>query len=87
MCAPCGTHCGRRTWRAARDLAAALKTLWQRLQCDNRALELLWRLPLNGVVGAGWHDLVHTGACPCGWGLPADGPPQSDIWRWHAFWE
>eukprot|EP00955_Chlamydomonas_euryale_P027946 294755-Chlamydomonas_euryale.AAC.1 len=39
--------------RAARDLAAALKTMWQRLRWDNRALELLRRLPLNGVAGAG----------------------------------
>eukprot|EP00955_Chlamydomonas_euryale_P031749 333112-Chlamydomonas_euryale.AAC.1 len=24
--------------------------------------------PLNGVAGAGGHDLVPVGACSCGWG-------------------
>eukprot|EP00955_Chlamydomonas_euryale_P023883 251238-Chlamydomonas_euryale.AAC.1 len=61
--------------------------MWQRLQWDNCALELLWRLPLNGVAGAGGHNLMPVGACPCGWGPPADGSQPADIWRSHAFWD
>eukprot|EP00955_Chlamydomonas_euryale_P003425 36717-Chlamydomonas_euryale.AAC.1 len=61
--------------------------MWQRLRWDNRALKLLWHLPLNGVAGAGGHDLVSVGACPCGWGPSADGLQPADIWRSHAFWD
>eukprot|EP00955_Chlamydomonas_euryale_P102247 365406-Chlamydomonas_euryale.AAC.10 len=40
--------------RPRRGLAAA--------SGDYHVLELLWRLPLNGVAGAGGHDVVPTGA-------------------------
>ncbi len=64
--------------------------VWKR-RWNNAALEVLWRLPLNGVRGAGGHDIEPAGPCPCGWVPQRDpdleGPSTGDAWRTHAFWE
>ena len=68
---------------------ARLRRAWD-LPWDNRYKELLWRLSVDGVVGAGGHDVVCGGACPCGWT-----PPRGDrsglegagrVARSHYFW-
>lgn len=55
----------------------------------------MWRLLLNGVRGAGGHDICPAGACPCGWQLPAAYRVDADACkmlgapalRMHHFWQ
>jgi hypothetical protein len=43
-----------------------LSAVW-RLPLPNLHKEVLWRLSINGVSGAGGHDLVPSRPCPGGW--------------------
>ena len=78
---------------AATGLEASLSTLWG-ISWDNSYKETLWRLLVNGVSGAGGHDIPHTGPCQCGWAPPARDPARVDdskhrayALRLHCFWE
>jgi hypothetical protein len=68
---------------------------WWRLRWENIHKEPMWRLLMQGVRGAGGHDICPAGACPCGWQLPAAycaspaacstlGAPAL---RMHYFWQ
>jgi hypothetical protein len=67
--------------------------IWH-LQWDNHQKEVLWRLVVNGVPGAGGYDICPNDACPCGWRL--DDADRADPMarkvrgapnlRLHAFW-
>jgi hypothetical protein len=67
-----------------------------RLRWENCHKEVLWRLALNGVPGAGGHDVCPRGPCPCGWHPQA--PPEVNAEQWrtnegapalrqHYFWD
>jgi hypothetical protein len=49
-----------------KTLTAAMQQLWP-VPCDNQRKETLWRLVVNGVAGAGGHDVCSSENCPCGW--------------------
>jgi hypothetical protein len=56
---------------------------------NNRHKEVFWRLAVNGVAGAGGHDICHRQSCMCGYQLSqaqveAD---RGDLHRQHAFWD
>ena len=72
---------------AQRALEAAMKQLWQ-LPWDNDRKEVLWRLTVNGVRGAGGHDIALPGPCGCGWAGPSPGDAgcRARQWRLHHFW-
>lgn len=74
--------------RSAREgLESGMRWVW-RVQWENRWKEALWRLVVNGVPGAGGHEVAQNGPCPCGWagpGLQGAGL-RSREWRWHHFW-
>ena len=75
---------------AQTGLRRSMARLWK-LEWDNRPKEALWRLMVNGVRGAGGHDVTPAGACPCGWHPPAPagaagGEAPALAWRKHAFW-
>jgi hypothetical protein len=75
---------------AQTGLRRSMARLWK-LEWDNRPKEALWRLMVNGVRGAGGHDVTPAGACPCGWHPPAPagaagGEAPVLAWRKHAFW-
>jgi hypothetical protein len=65
-------------------LRASLLAVWK-MPWESSHKEVLWRLAVNGVAGAGGHDIRLRGRCPCGF-LPADGADAS-VHRLHAFWE
>jgi hypothetical protein len=79
---------------AANALAKCMdRHIWH-LHWGNYQKEILWRLAVNGVPGAGGYDICPKDACPCGWRLDdADrvtplackvrGAPDL---RLHAFW-
>ena len=73
---------------ASDQLAASMKILWK-LPWENERKETLWRLAVNGVRGAGGHDIVPNGPCPCGWQAPSS---DEDLSRRamqqqiHVFW-
>jgi hypothetical protein len=55
----------------------------------NRHKEVLWRLAVNGVAGAGGHDLCHRQPCVCGYQL-SDAQVRAEmghLHRQHAFWD
>jgi hypothetical protein len=71
-----------------RRLERALGGLW-RVKWDNRRREVLWRLTVNGVRGAGGHGVAMRQPCKCGWaGPPAGlaGGMAARQWRSHYFW-
>lgn len=76
--------------QAAQDLEVALGALW-RVPWVNIHKEPLWRLSVNGVRGAGGHDISSSHPCPCGWPGPPDvggrlSPQQKAFaWRSHHF--
>lgn len=69
--------------RAVRTLQGMLRAAW-RLPWEHRHKEVLWRLTVDGVAGAGGHDIRLSGLCPCGY-QPTGGDPR--VHRLHAFWE
>jgi hypothetical protein len=93
--APLGPPGGRISWQpspaqAVQDLEKALRALWQ-LPWANHHKEPLWRLTVNGVRGAGGHDISSSHPCPCGWAGPPDVGGRLDpqqrafAWRSHHF--
>ena len=76
--------------QAAQNLEVALGALW-RVPWVNVHKEPLWRLSVNGVRGAGGHDISSSHPCPCGWPGPPDvggrlSPQQKAFaWRSHHF--
>lgn len=68
-------------------LECGMRWVW-RMQWENRWKEALWRLVVNGVPGAGGHDVDQRGPCPCGWTGPGlqDTGLRCREWRWHHFW-
>ena len=75
---------------------ATLKAVW-RLTWDNKHKETLWRMAVNGVAGAGGHDICMHGAhgsCACGWVLPPAARATAaqrelvgaPLHRQHTFW-
>jgi hypothetical protein len=67
-----------------------MAVLW-RLRWDNINKETLWRLTVNGVVGAGGHGISQREPCPCGWCVceGAEGQDAEQMafsWRTHCFW-
>jgi hypothetical protein len=66
----------------------SLKTIWK-IPWDNTNKEILWRLIVNGVQGAGGHNICHRTPCCCTFALtPAqlqahDGAAH----RQHCFWD
>jgi hypothetical protein len=73
---------------AAAALRSSLARIW-RVQWDHLHKEVLWRLTVNGVSGAGGHDISCAGtlrACPYGWWPSLDSPEPAQAWRKHAFW-
>lgn len=61
--------------------------LWK-LPWSNSHKETLWRLAVNGVQGAGGHDVCHRKPCMCGFQLSAEQLRAGDgtVHRQHAFW-
>jgi hypothetical protein len=59
-----------------------------RLPWENKHKETWCRLLLNGVAGAGGHDIGLKGACPCGWAPAAnlDSAGRAAAQRDHVFW-
>jgi hypothetical protein len=55
---------------------------------DNERKEILWQLTVNGVCGAGGHDIALPGPCACGWARPSLGPASCRARQWclHHFW-
>ena len=49
-----------------RTFVSSLPVLWA-VPLDNRHKDAFWRLSVNGVPGAGGHDICTLGPCPCGW--------------------
>ena len=74
---------------ATQQLEASMRHVW-RIPWENMRKETLWRLTVNGIPGAGGHDLCPRIACACGWEGPdasmaADEQRASAI-RQHCFW-
>ena len=70
------------------QFGAAMRRLWL-LPWENERKETLWRLAVNGVQGAGGHDISLSGACLCGWAGPVRSRPEPERareWRQHCFW-
>ena len=72
---------------------ATLEDLWA-LPWENRHKDTFWRMSVNGVAGAGGHDICMAGPCPCGWhmGPRARGSIEhkrlvgAPLMRAHTFW-
>lgn len=75
-------------------LSVTLPALWC-LPCSNGDKEALWRLAVNGVPGAGGHDICDRRPCACGWALPAQHTTTAErrrlvgapMQRAHSFWD
>ena len=76
---------------ALQGLRQGLAALW-RVRCSNEHKEILWRLTLQGVAGAGGHAVPRTAvACPCSNFIcrpvgPDDRVACSWLQQRHAFW-
>ena len=55
-----------RVTKACARLGDAITNLWQ-LPWENERKEVHWRPAVNGVPGAGGHDISQAGPCSCGW--------------------
>ena len=70
-----------------RSFLGCFRTVW-RLPWENRHKEVLWRLAVNGVAGAGGHGICHRELCACCTDEPAGSPvTDSTEHRQHAFWD
>jgi hypothetical protein len=77
------------TEKGQEHLEGAMARLWC-LPWENARKETLWRLAVNGVPGAGGHDICLGGPCPCGWEGPGQDVPRqrgAREWRQHCFWD
>jgi len=52
------------------QFTACLPALWA-VPLDNRHKDAFWRLTVQGIPGAGGHDICLMGPCPCGWCVDA----------------
>ena len=50
-----------------------VSSLW-RVQCGNEHKQVLWRMAVNGLAGAGGHEIVQGSVCACGCALEAPPP-------------
>jgi hypothetical protein len=72
----------------ARAFASNLQRIWK-VPWENAHKEVLWRMAVNGVVGAGGHGICYRQPCPCGFQLTdaqyraGDGRQHQQ----HAFWD
>jgi hypothetical protein len=66
----------------------SLKTMW-RLPWENTHKDILWRLAVNGVPGAGGLGICHQHPCVCGHQLTHAQRQAGDstAHRVHSFWE
>ena len=76
---------------ALAGLEEAMQKLWS-IKWENKHKEILWRLSVNGVRGAGGHDISLAHPCACGWSGPpttpnANAQQSAHAWRAHYFWE
>ena len=79
----------RGAWGAcAQAFVSTLRQVW-RVPWENRHKEVLWRLAVNGVAGAGGCDVCFSTACACGFALtPAQcRARQGGLHRQHVFWD
>ena len=75
------------------EFVSSLPALWA-VPMDNRHKDAFWRLSVNGVPGAGGHDICLLGPCPCGWrvdALACTTPDRKRLLgapavRAHTFW-
>lgn len=65
-----------------------IKKVWQ-IPSENSPKEVLWRLAVNGVLGAGGHGVCYRGPCLCGYSLtPAQcAAKDSTLHRQHVCWD
>ena len=76
-----------------RQFTASLPALWA-VPLDNRHKDAFWRLTVQGIPGAGGHDICLMGPCPCGWCVDALACNTSERTRLlgapsmqaHTFW-
>lgn len=68
-------------------LRPRMRKVW-RMPWENKHKETWWRLLLNGVPGAGGHDIGLKGPCPCGWAPAAhlNSTGRASAQRAHVFW-
>lgn len=76
---------------AVQALSSKVKCVWG-LKWENNWKETFWRLLLNGVCGAGGHDIVLQNPCYCGWQPTLPVSPEHKHaraleLRHHVFWE
>ena len=66
----------------------SFRKVWK-LPVENKHKEILWRLAVNGVAGAGGHDICSRQPCACGHQLTAAQVrnQRSQLHRQHVFWE
>jgi hypothetical protein len=66
----------------------SLPTVWK-LPWENKYKEAFWRLAVNGVVGAGGHDICNRQQCCCGYCLTPEQIQAGDstLNRQHVFWD
>jgi hypothetical protein len=71
-----------------RALSAVFHTVW-RVPWDNTYKEVLWRLALNGIPGAGGVGISGTWRCPCGFQHTSArrDSHSANVHRLHAFWD
>lgn len=72
-----------------RSFVRGWRTVW-RVPWENRNKEVLWRLAVNGVAGAGGCDVCLRGSCACGGGALTEAQIRnrdSTPLRQHAFWD
>lgn len=69
-----------------------LAALWQ-VPCDNAHKDVLWRMAVRGVPGAGGCGVSHNRSCGCGWRCPrvaVPGQEGRELRAWamqlHVFW-
>ena len=74
--------------QGVRALRAALKAAWA-CRWENEQKEVLWRLSVGGVCGAGGHGICTAARpCACGWHPPAGVAEATRAWHLqrHVFW-
>lgn len=66
----------------------SFQQVWK-LPVENRHKEVLWRLAVNGVAGAGGHDICLRPPCACGYQLTDAQVHRQDskLQRQHVFWD
>ena len=78
---------GQPTAPALAAFQSTLSSLWDS-PWPHPHKEILWRLAVNGISGAGGHDICLSGPCPCGFVLTPEqrAAGMATLHRSHAFW-